>query len=113
MDGKKRNIAFALTQGGDIDRDNVEPIIKIFTKASLFERLTEVNVRGRHDSHVDITSGVRSQTLELSLLQNAQQLDLNITGDVPYFVEKDGSVIGLLEFAGLGRVSAGESSFLV
>ncbi len=56
---------------------------------------------------------VTTQPLHFALLQNAKQLDLNITGNIANFIQHDGSGIGLLELAGFRHVRAGECSFFV
>jgi hypothetical protein len=54
-----------------------------------------------------------SQTLELLLLQYAQQFRLQCRWNVTYLVQKERALVGLLETANPLRYGSGESTFLV
>ena len=54
-----------------------------------------------------------TQACELSLLQHAQQLALQVHGHLANFVQKQGAALGLLEQAFLFAVSPGEGPFFV
>src|SRR5262249_55223252 len=54
-----------------------------------------------------------AQTLKLLFLQDAQQLGLQLRGDISHFVEKQGPLVSQLEAADLLRDRAGERTLLV
>jgi hypothetical protein len=54
-----------------------------------------------------------TKSLELSFLQNAQQLCLRIEREFTYFVEEDGAAVCYFESPWLASQSSGKRSFFV
>jgi len=66
-----------------------------------------------HNPDVDLLRLRTSQVLEFPLLQNAQQLRLQLQGDIADFTEKQRTAVGQLQPAGLLCDRAGEGTPLV
>ena len=67
----------------------------------------------RDDADVDLLRLCAAQPFKFMFLQNPQQFGLQFEWDVAHFVEKQGSLIGSLEPAGLAHYGAGKCSLLV
>ncbi len=63
------------------------------------DRALEIPVRCRHDPHVDVNGLSRSNTLDLLILQDAQQLGLSFGRQVADLVQEQRPAVGNLELA--------------
>src|ERR1700686_3394909 len=70
--GQLRNIARALAQRRQGNRNYVKAIKKIGAKAAFGDSSFKRTVAGCDDADIDMHSPVRSQAVELALLQGAQ-----------------------------------------
>src|SRR6266481_7175221 len=70
-------------------------------------------MRRRDQANVDVDGLIAAQSLELLLLQCAQQLRLQLWADVPDFVEKQSAMIGKLEPSTLLHQGARERALFV
>ena len=70
-------------------------------------------MRGRHQPHVHLDRLRAAEALELLLLQHAQQLGLQLRGDVADLVEEQRPLVRQLEAADLLADGAGEGALLV
>src|SRR5579883_3060318 len=107
------NVFFVLPERRNINRHDVQPIIKVFTETALLQRSTKVAIRGGYQTHIDLESFRPAQALEFALLKHAKQFDLNRGRNIADFIEKNRPSICQLKLAGLGGDSAGERSLLV
>src|SRR5713226_597750 len=96
---QQRNIFTPFSQWRQIDRYDIQPIIKVLSEGPIFYHLFEIRTCGRDNTHVDLDGTVAANPLELPLLQYAQQFDLKRCRHVADFIEENGSTIGLLESA--------------
>ena len=94
--------------GGQLDRDDVEPVEEVLLEPAVGHHLPEVAVGGGDDAHVDALGPLGAERLELALLQHAQQLRLQRRAHRPDLVEEDRAAVGQRELALLGRGRAGE-----
>jgi hypothetical protein len=85
------------SQRRNLDREDIDPVKQIFAKLILTNHRLQVAVRCGNQSHIHANALVASQPLELLLLDSAQQLRLQVHGDVAHFVKKKCSAIGHLE----------------
>src|ERR1700683_5575946 len=107
------DVFFALTQRRNVDGDNIQTIIKIFAKGSLFEGLAQIAVGGRDQPHVHFHRARAAEPLKLALLQNAQQLHLRRRRHIADFIKKQRSLIRQFELSWLAIVCPSESTLLV
>jgi hypothetical protein len=91
------DVGSPLAQRRQMDGEDVQPVIEVSTEASLLHVASQIPIRRRHDPDVSPEHSVPSDPLELTLLQDAQQPDLNRRREVPDFVEEDRAAFGPLE----------------
>ncbi len=66
-----------------MDREHAEPVVNIPAKVASFYFVTEVPICRRDDAHVYMARLIITHTLELSFLQYAEQLALQLDWDFP------------------------------
>ncbi len=76
------------SQGRQPDREDVQTIEQVFTKSPLLDHRLEIAIAGGDDAHVGRMSSRAAQALEPVLLQDPQQLDLHIDGQLADLVEE-------------------------
>src|SRR5574342_967235 len=113
MPGETRDILPPLSQGREIDREDVEAVVKVRAEAPLAHGPLESAIRGRDQPHVHRQRLRPADALELALLQNAQELRLQLQRQVADLVEEERPPVGELEPAHLPRERAGERPLLV
>src|SRR5689334_10845822 len=93
------DLFFTVAQRWQADRDDVEPMKEIFPKITLAQRRLKIAVgRGNHpDIHRDRRNA--ANTLELALLQKAQELRLQFRGNIANLIEEHSATMGDLELA--------------
>jgi hypothetical protein len=94
---QRKYVTDPFCQRRQFDGKSRKAIVKIFPEAALIDFFEKILVGGRH--HADIDSlGVRAaQTLNLLLLQKAQQLRLQAGWDFSNFVEEKRASAGCLD----------------
>lgn len=70
------NILRPLAQGRQVDREDVQPIVEIAAKLAIGDHLLKIAVGGGDQAHVGMNQLIAAETLELLLLQYAQQFRL-------------------------------------
>ena len=81
-------------------------------RSSVSDALLEVAMRGSDDPRVHTNRSGAPETFDLSLLEHAKQLDLDVAGEIPDLVEEDGRSMSQLEPAELPLAGAGVGAFL-
>ena len=74
--GEQSNVVTPLSQRRQMDGENSESIVKVFTELLLRRPLLQVCVRGRHDSHIDLEIIVAPDTLNLPLFKEPENFAL-------------------------------------
>ena len=74
--GQQRDVAGALAQRRQLDRDHVDAVVELLAELPLGDGLAQVAVRRRHDAHVHVDERGAADAADLPLLQRAQELDL-------------------------------------
>ncbi len=88
MMDERGNVVRPLAQRRHLYGKDIQPVIEIAAEQSIGDHLLEIAVRGRDQPHVNPLRARAPQPLEFLFLQRAQQLRLNLGGDIPRFVEK-------------------------
>src|ERR1700728_3927695 len=96
-----------------MDGENLQPIIKVLPKCSLFDHDGQIAMRGGDQAHVNLMREIASQPFELLLLQDSQQLCLKLQGNVADFIQKKRAFIRKLEASALLYDGARERSLFV
>ena len=110
---EQRNVFAAFAHRRQVDRNNIQPVIKIFTEGAVLYHLLEIGAGGGNDSDVDLYGAVSAHALKLAFLQDAQQFHLKSDRHVPDFIQENRSGIRLFEQADSRLDRAGECAFYV
>jgi hypothetical protein len=88
------NFLTALAQWRDVDPDDTEAIIQIFSEPTLGDALLEVGVGGGDHPNVHTLGPRVADRHDFALLEKTQKLWLHVKGDVANFVEKQSATCG-------------------
>ena len=94
---KQRNIFATIAQCRNLNRENVQTIVKVAAKRAVRHQPTQIGVRRCNDANIHANRPRRAQPFELLLLQHAQQLRLQLQGNVAYLVQKNCPFVGQFE----------------
>jgi hypothetical protein len=97
--GQFANVAGAFAQRRQRNRNHVQAIKKIGAKAAFGDRGFERTVGGRDHADIDVHGLVRSQAVELALLQRAQQFRLQCERHLANFIEQQSAAVRRLKLA--------------
>ena len=95
--GQVGYIGLSLAQGGDVDGENVQPIIQVFPELALFHKGFEIAVRRRDDSDIRLDRGISSYSLKFPFLQHAQEAYLYGRRKISHLVKEYGAPGGQLK----------------
>src|SRR5882724_3397562 len=109
---QQRDVAGALTQRRQEDRDHIDAVIKIFAELPFPYQLFQVVVGRGDQAEVDLLRGLAAQTLYGMLFQHAQQLALQRKLEGRDLVEEQSAVVRLLDMTGARGDRAGECALL-
>ena len=107
------HISGPFTQGGQAQVHDVQSIEQVFAKCAVLHRLDQVTVRGRQDADIDANRFGAAHSVDLALLNGAEQFGLQTSIHFGNFVEEQGSAIGLFELADPSGNRAGEGPFFM
>src|SRR5918995_1180475 len=110
---QERDIGMPLSQRRQLNGNDVEPVVKILSEVPSIDLARQVLVGGRDHSGIDFDAASAADTLELALLKHAQELFLRGERQLPYFVQKDRSLVGELEATFALSDRAGKGALLV
>ena len=98
-------------QRGHRKRNDVKPVIQVFAEPALADQVLQVLMRRRYKPDIDLNRIVGADPLEGLLLQHAQQLRLEIQGNIADLVEEECAGGGEFEPAGFVADRAGKGPF--
>src|ERR1700722_12263683 len=113
MGHKSGNVFPALSQRRQQDGEDVQTIIHITAKLPASHHLHQIAIGRGDQPDIHFVGAPAAQSLELLLLQHAQQLRLQRRGDVAYFVEKQRTFVSHFEASDLLRDGSGEGTLLM
>ena len=96
---QQRYIFQPLGQRGNADLYGAQPVKQIFAKASRQHLRAQIPVCSGDQPNVDVPYFGRPDSLNLAVLNHAQQLRLHRHGSFSHFVQEHGSAVGILEQA--------------
>ena len=76
MESQRRDIVAALPQRRGVNREHVDPIVKILTERAIRNHRLEVLVGGRNQSDIGLLDDGAANRPEFALLNHAQQFGL-------------------------------------
>ena len=80
------NVLFALSEGGNLNRKDIETVIKVDAELAGGSLVLQVKVGGGNDSDVYLTGTILANPFVLSFQQGPQQFALQLQGDFPDLV---------------------------
>jgi len=106
-----RDVFPALAQRRHKKRYDMDAVIEVFPKISLFHQLFQVLVGGHDDAGIGFQGLCVPHPFKAAVLQDAQQFDLQIRRTGVYLIQKNGAVIGDLKTPFFILDSPGEGAF--
>ena len=113
MFNQERKIFQPFTQRRDMDRNNIDAIIKILPQRTTSQGKGEVDIRRRNDTHINLDFPISAKPLNFSLLEDSQELDLHRESNALDLVQKKRAVIRKLNFACTTVDGPREGSFFI
>ena len=110
---EQRHIFQTFTQRWNLDRNNRQPIVKIFAKSPVFQLRQQGLVRRAHHADIYRRALVVADATDFSLLQNAQKFCLQLRRHGIDFIEKNRAEIRLFKQSALVRDCAGKRALFV
>src|SRR5207244_13193264 len=93
----QRNVLLPLAQGWHLDGEDVQPVEEIAPNCTRPHGGVQVTIRRRDHPYIDPDRPVPPDTLELSLLEDAQESELRVGRKIAHLVKEDGPAICELE----------------
>lgn len=113
MPGQQEHIAAALPQRGQVQGDDVETVVEVFTKAPGRYFGFQIAVGGRHNAHVHFFAARAAHPLDFLFLQHPQNLYLQAQIHLAYFVQKNRAAVAHFKPAGPGTNGVGKGPLLM
>ena len=88
-----------LAQRRDVHGHHGEPEVEVLAEARRGSPRGEIAVGRRDDAHVDLARARLADATDLARLDGAQELRLQLEGQLANLVEEDGAPVGRLEGA--------------
>src|SRR5437762_4343759 len=110
---QKRNILRAFAKRRDLNRENVEPVIKVAAEGALADEFGKILVRGGDHADIHALRAVAAEALKFLLLQDAQQFRLEVEWEVADFIEKKRAAVGQFKTADFLIHCAGERALFM
>src|SRR5437870_806059 len=110
---ERRDVLLAFAQRRHVDVDDVESVKEVVAELVLLDLLLEVLVRRAHDADVDLDRKRRPDSLDLAVLEDAQELGLHREAHLGDLVQEDRALVRELEAASTLGLRAGEAPLLV
>jgi hypothetical protein len=108
------NILWARSQRGDLDGNNVEPVEKVAAEGPCGDLFPQVAVGQGEKSDVQTPCLGTANPGDLPVLDGAQQLGLEIQGEVADLIQQQGAAVRQFKEAGLtAGAGAGEGALII
>ena len=106
-----RKIAHPLAQRRQLDLNYFQTIIEILPELPFRHLILEIYVGSGDEAHIDSADFVRTDRLQLPLLQNPEKLHLQRRWNISDLVEKESAPVRVLEQSRLGSYGPRECTF--
>lgn len=90
----------SFAQGRQVQRDDVQAVVEVFTETSGRDFAFQIPVGGGHDAHIHLFAARAAHTFYFLFLQDAQDLHLQAQIHFTYFIKKDGAAVSQFKTAG-------------
>ena len=108
-----RDVLVPLLQRREVDVEDVQAEVEVLAEAAALDLVLELAVRGADHAHVDRDLALAAQTAEPLLFEHAEELRLQLDGNLADFVEEERPAVGQLPGSEAPLLGAGEGSALV
>src|SRR6266852_861654 len=113
MRSQEGDVLAALSEGRQVDGNDVEPVEEVLSKDSVGDRLGDVAIRGGDQPYVDFDVARIADAADLPLLDRTQELHLDGLGHLGDLVEKEAAAVSRGEQADRVGDGAGEGALHV
>jgi hypothetical protein len=107
------DVVEASAEGGEVNPDLGHTEEEVAAEEALVDLAGEVAAGGGDDADVDGAVGVAADGLDAALGEDAEELGLEVDGELAELVEEDGAAVGLDEGGDAAVDGAGEGTFFV
>ena len=107
---ESKQVARARAQGRHLHGDDVQSEIQILAERAFGHALLQVTIGRRNDPQAGLSRHVFSEPFIFPFLKQAEQLRLDLHGEIADFVEKKRAALGRLDLAPMIPDRAGEGS---
>src|SRR5271163_2284561 len=90
---QQRDVLFSFSKSGNLDGENIQAVKKITAERTGADGGLQGAVGGCDHANVSVDAASAADTLELVLLQNAEEGNLSLGGKITDFVEEDGAAM--------------------
>jgi hypothetical protein len=97
MRGKRGDVLFAVAKGRHLNWKQAQAVVQVFSESPNLHLAFQGTIGCRDDSNVDTSRPFFPDTLELSVLENAQKLCLERKWNFSDFIEEQGPAVGQLK----------------
>ena len=110
---EERDVLTAVPQGREVQHQDIDAVVQVFSEGLPFHQLVEMLVRGRDDPHVDFDGLCSPHAREFPFLQHPQQFGLRGRAEIADFVEKQRAAVGQFELTDTTGLGVREGSLFV
>src|SRR5579884_4246361 len=111
--GKQWNVLFAVAQGRNIKRNDIQAIEKVFPEVSFCDLVFKIFVCRGNDANIHVHGMCRSHGSEALFVERTQHFGLRLQAHVTDFVQKERASICALKCAALFRRAARDGAVSV
>src|ERR1700676_363523 len=86
MPCKLRNIRGAMAKGWNLNRKDINPVVKIVAEPALLHHLAEVPIGSSHQAKVHVNCPAAAKSLKFLLLECSQEFRLQLHRKISYFI---------------------------
>lgn len=113
MPRQQQDVAAALAQGRQMQRDDVQTVVEILAKAPGRYFAFQIPVGCGHNAYIHLFAAAAAHPLDFLFLKHAQNLDLQAQVHFTYFIQKDGAAVSQFKASGSGTDGVGKSAFFM
>src|SRR5271154_1108630 len=90
---QQRDVLFSFSKSGNLNGENIEAVKEITAERSGADGGLQGAVGGGDDANVSVDAASAADALEVVLLQNTQEGNLSLCGEISDFVQEDGAAM--------------------
>ena len=96
---QQHDVLAAFTQRWHLDGNGVQTVIEVFAEASLADSLTDVHIRGSHDTYIGLADLGAADGDIFSRFEHTEQSGLCSHRQLSHLIEEQGALVGHAEVA--------------